>query len=128
MWPSNIAKPLMNPMIIINPVSPDTSTQVAGQKRKEIQAHGQEKGLSSPQRSSHVRDLVQGIANASSSDATMRLIFRKVGKGLDQKTPSWLPLRPRYRSFSFKLTPCGRGRGKKSTKIPIKGLYRSRKW
>ena len=69
-------------MVIINTNPPPTPAPITSQITRETVDHGI---LQTPQRSSQVRDLIRNTTANGLIDPTIRLLFRKVGRGLDQQ-------------------------------------------
>ncbi|CAG9953199.1 unnamed protein product [Clonostachys rosea f. rosea IK726] len=84
MWPVNMAIPLLNPYVVspqytfqTRPSTPPT-TPVAGLKRKEIE-------MTTPKGSQQLRGLIRDFICEKEVDPTIRLLFRKICKGLDEQ-------------------------------------------
>ena len=74
-----VVKPLIGPY---KPrFTPLTTPEKAGIKRKR----GSHQGLSTPQKSQQVKVMIRDFLDAKAIDPTMRLLFRKICKGLDDQ-------------------------------------------
>ena len=74
-----VVKPLIGPC---KPQStPPTTPEKAGIKRKRDSYQG----LSTPQKSQQVKVMIRDFLDAKAIDPTMRLLFRKICKGLDEQ-------------------------------------------
>ena len=88
LWPVNIAKPLMSPLLVSNCNKAPLTTS-AGLQKAACDTSFKWPGavaLSTPQKSADLRGLVQSIgAYLDSNNRTARLLFRKTEKSIDIK-------------------------------------------
>lgn len=84
LWPVNISKPLLNPLVaqpltwqLAQPLTPERAS--TKRKRENNQ------DLSTPRGSHQVRRMVSGLLDQRQIDPTTRLLFRKICKGLDDQ-------------------------------------------
>ena len=81
LWPVNMAKPLMSRLVLSEPHALQTPIEL--QKRKDPE---DDNTFQTPKRSHEVRHLVVGLHKLGQQvDPTVRLLFRKVGRGFDQQ-------------------------------------------
>uniref|UniRef100_A0A8H7MYJ1 DDE-1 domain-containing protein n=1 Tax=Bionectria ochroleuca TaxID=29856 RepID=A0A8H7MYJ1_BIOOC len=88
LWPINIAKPLMSPYVMKPvfgpfrpPSTPPSTPPRAGMKRKDHH----EPDISTPKGSHQVRKIIRDFIDDKVIDPPMRLLFRKICKGLDEQ-------------------------------------------
>uniref|UniRef100_A0A8H7K8J1 DDE-1 domain-containing protein n=1 Tax=Bionectria ochroleuca TaxID=29856 RepID=A0A8H7K8J1_BIOOC len=87
LWPVNVAKPLMSPYVLqplIGPFrapSPPSTPPRAGMKRKDDHGHY----ILTPKGSHQVRKIIRDFIDDKQIDPPMRLLFRKICKGLDEQ-------------------------------------------
>ena len=79
LWPVNVARPLLNSFVARLFLVPLTPEKI-GMKRKEHP----DQGLSTPRASHQVRTMVRNFLDSKQIDPTVRLLFRKICKGLDE--------------------------------------------
>uniref|UniRef100_A0A8H7K3R7 HTH CENPB-type domain-containing protein n=1 Tax=Bionectria ochroleuca TaxID=29856 RepID=A0A8H7K3R7_BIOOC len=84
MWPINVAVPLMSPYVLAprytfqtRPSTPP-ATPAVGLKRKEAV-------MTTPTGSQQLRGLIRDFVDEKEVDPTIRLLFRKICKGLDEQ-------------------------------------------
>jgi hypothetical protein len=84
MWPVNVAVPLLNPYVLsprytfqTRPSTPP-ATPAVGLKRKEAV-------MTTPKGSHQLRGLIRDFICEKEVDPTIRLLFRKICKGLDEQ-------------------------------------------
>ena len=81
LWPVNLAKVLMNPMVTQTPETPAPAvTAISPAKEKNLSLP------KTPQSSVQLRRALQAVPAAVTTDPTVRLLFRKIGSQLDTNT------------------------------------------
>lgn len=80
LWPINMAKPLMSPLILEDPKP--AAPIATPTKRKANDAFDD---FPTPRRSQDIQTFIVGLARRDQSDRTIRRLFSKVGRSLDQK-------------------------------------------
>jgi hypothetical protein len=78
LWPVNLAKVLMNPIITKTPVLPATPISPA---KKKIPCH-----FKTPRSSMQVRKILQDVPAGDTCNTTFRLLFRKIGSQLNHQS------------------------------------------
>jgi 4-hydroxybenzoate polyprenyltransferase len=88
LWPVNVAKPLMSPYVMKPvfgpfrpPSTPPSTPPKAGIKRKDHH----KPDISTPKGSHQVRKIIRDFIDDKVIDPPMRLLFRKICKGLDEQ-------------------------------------------
>ena len=88
LWPINMAKPLMNRLLLENSNKPDEQASNASKKKPVPEWNLEESIIAweTPKKSEDVRKQVHQITELKDiNKATCRVLFRKVAKGLDAK-------------------------------------------
>jgi hypothetical protein len=78
LWPVNLAKVLMNPMVTQTPILPATPISPAKEKTS---CHFQ-----TPRSSMQLRRILEEVPVGDARDHTVRLLFRKIGGHLDRQS------------------------------------------
>lgn len=77
LWPVNLAKVLMNPMVTQTPIPPVTPISPAKEKSYSL--------FQTPRSSYQVRKVLESIPAGAVKDPAVRILFRKIGITLDRQ-------------------------------------------
>jgi 4-hydroxybenzoate polyprenyltransferase len=102
LWPENVAKPLMSRLVAQSPEPSATPAAASAAIEENTQKVSQDP-FQTPQRSSQVRDLARALKTAPTDRLTARLLFRKIGKGIDSKNISLAAAEGRIRSLELQI-------------------------
>lgn len=98
LWPVNMAKPLLNPLVLPAAIVPATPLPI--EKRK---ADLEDDSMKTPKRSQEVRSLMVHLTKQGEVDSTARRLFGKIGRGLDQQNLALAAAQSQIRQLQSKL-------------------------
>ncbi len=87
LWPINPAKPLMS-RLVVKPLDPADTAKKAGSTPNNTHAGRSFDLLRTPTHSGDILKISKVILLPSTASSTRRLLFRKIGRGIDSKTVS----------------------------------------